>query len=130
MELRSRFCVDYRRLNSLTKMDTFPLPRIDDSLDLLANTAFFNTLNLASGYWQVEMDSESRQKTVFCSYSGLHKFNVMLFGLCITPATFNGSSVSWFSQREVHCVFGRHISYRQNFEKHFLRFYCGSNRQG
>ena len=46
----SRFCVDYRRLNLVTKMDTFPLPRIDDSLDLLANTAFFTTLDLASGY--------------------------------------------------------------------------------
>ena len=84
----SRFCVDYRRLNSVTKMDTFPLPRIDDSLDLLANTAFFTTLDLASGYWQVEMDSESRPKTAFCSHSGLYEFNVMPFGLCNAPATF------------------------------------------
>ena len=55
----SRLSVDYCRLNSVTKMDTFPLPRIDDSLDLLANTAFSTTLDLVSGYWQVEMDSES-----------------------------------------------------------------------
>ena len=84
----SRFCVDYRRLNSVTKMDTFPLPRIDDSLDLLANTAYFTTLDLASGYWQVEMDSGSREKTTFCSHSGLYEFNVMPFGLCNAPATF------------------------------------------
>lgn len=84
----SRFCVDYRRLNSVTKMDTFPLPRIDDSLDLLANTAYFTTLDLASGYWQVEMDTESREKTAFCSHSGSYEFNVMPFGLCNAPATF------------------------------------------
>jgi len=45
-----RSCVDYRRLNSITRMDTFPLPRLDDSLDLLANTTYFTTLNLMSGY--------------------------------------------------------------------------------
>ena len=49
----TRFCVDYQRLNSITKLDTFPLPRVDDSLDLLAKTAYFSTLDLASGYWQV-----------------------------------------------------------------------------
>ena len=50
-----RFCVDYRHLNSITRMDTFPLPRVDDSLDLLANTAYFTTLNLMSGYWQLSV---------------------------------------------------------------------------
>jgi len=84
----NRFCVDYRRLNSVTKMDTFPLPRIDDSLDLLANTAYFSTLDLASGYWQVAMSAESREKTAFCSHSGHYEFNVMPFGLCNAPATF------------------------------------------
>jgi len=58
-DVTSRFCVDYCRLNSLTKMDTFPLPHIDYLLDLLANTAYFTTLDLASGYWQVEMDPKS-----------------------------------------------------------------------
>jgi len=76
-----RFCVDYRHLNSITRMDTFPLPRVDDSLDLLANTAYFTTLNLMSGYWQVCMDEESQQKTAFCSHSGLYEFTVMPFGL-------------------------------------------------
>ena len=47
----TRFCVDYCQLNSLTKTDVFPLPRVDDSLDQLAHSCFFTTLDLASGYW-------------------------------------------------------------------------------
>ena len=84
----TRFCVDYRRLNSITRMDTFPLPRIDDSLDLLANTAYFTTLDLMLGYWQVGMDPESQLKTACCSHSGLYEFTVMPFSLCNAPATF------------------------------------------
>ena len=55
----TRFCVDYRKLNIITKLDVYPLPRIDDSLDLFADTTYFSSLDLASGYWQVGMDEES-----------------------------------------------------------------------
>ena len=55
----TRFCVDYRRLNSLTIKDTDPLPRIDDSLRLLGNQQWFSTMDLASGYWQVAMSPEA-----------------------------------------------------------------------
>ena len=61
---------------------------MDDSLDLLANTSHFSSLDLASGYWQVAMVPESRQKTAFCSHSGHYEFTVMPFGLCNVPATF------------------------------------------
>lgn len=70
------------------KMDTFLLPQINNSLDLLANTAYFATLNLVSGYWQVEIDPDSWEETAFCSHSGLYEFGVMPFGLCNAPATF------------------------------------------
>ena len=46
-----RFCVDYRRLNAVTKMDVFPLPHVDDTLDMLSQTWYFSTLDLAAGYW-------------------------------------------------------------------------------
>ena len=55
----TRFCVDYRKLNAITKLDVFPLPRIDDSLDVLASARYFTSLDLASGYWQVGMEAHS-----------------------------------------------------------------------
>lgn len=83
-----RFCVDYRRLNDVTRKDAYPLPRIDDALDSLAHAQWFSTLDLASGYWQVEVDPRDKHKTAFITRQGLFEFNVLSFGLCNAPSTF------------------------------------------
>ena len=83
-----RYCIDYRRLNDITIKDSYPLPRIDESLDSLAETRYFSTLDLASGYWQIGLDEEAKKKSAFCTTSGLFQFNVMPFGLTNAPATF------------------------------------------
>ncbi|XP_063333353.1 uncharacterized protein LOC134629763 [Pelmatolapia mariae] len=85
---RMRFCVDYRPLNKVTKKDSYPLPRIDESLDLVDGSSWFSTLDLRSGYWQVPLSPDSRPKTAFCTNRGLWQFKVLSFGLCNAPATF------------------------------------------
>jgi hypothetical protein len=82
------FCVDYRELNDATKKDCFPLPRTDDTLDTLAGAKWFSTLDLKSGYCQVDVHKDSKEKTAFPTGQGLWKFTVMPFGLCNAPATF------------------------------------------
>ena len=83
-----RLCIDYRKLNEVTEKDAYPLPRIDDSLDALGGAKYFSTLDLASGYWQVEMDEDARAKSAFVTNSGLYEWNVLPFGLCNAPSTF------------------------------------------
>lgn len=75
-------------MNAITKKDVYPLPRIDDILDTLGKARYFSTLDLCSGYWQVELDEDSHQKSAFTTHHGLFEFFKMPFGLCNAPTTF------------------------------------------
>lgn len=83
-----RFCIDYRRWNAVTHKDSYPLPHIEESLAGLRKANIFTTLDLASGYWQVQMASNDREKTAFLTPMGIYKFTRMPFGLSNASATF------------------------------------------
>ena len=84
-----RFCIDYRKLNQRTIKDAYAIPRIDDTLHLLAGSKYFSTLDLKSGYWQVELKEDDKAKTAFQAWPlGFFECNRMPFGLCNAPATF------------------------------------------
>ena len=83
-----RFCVDFRKLNNKTVKDAYAIPRIEESLHLLAG-AKYSKLDLRSGYWKVEIEEKDREKTAFQTGGlGFYEFNRMPFGLCNAPATF------------------------------------------
>lgn len=83
-----RFCVDFRAINKITKPNSYPLPLIDEILALLGKAKYFTSLDLKSGYWQIKMDPDDREKTAFACHKGLFEFNVMPFGLCNAPSIF------------------------------------------
>ena len=84
-----RFCIDFRKLNSLTVKDSHPLPRICETLESLAGAAHYSMFDMNSGFWQVPMDEESKQYTAFTLGSmGLYECESMPFGLCNTPPTY------------------------------------------
>ena len=84
----TRPCVDYRSLNYSCLKDAYPIPRIDDCLDCLGGAHLFSTLDLQSGYWQIEVREEDKHKTAFTTRHGLFEYNFMPFGLCNAPSTF------------------------------------------
>jgi hypothetical protein len=83
-----RFCVDYRKLNDLTKKEAYPLPRIDTCLESHGGSSYFSTLDLRSGYWQTELDLRDADKTAFVTRSGLYRFTVLSMGLTNVPSQF------------------------------------------
>ena len=83
-----RLVVDFRKTNAISKKDSYPLPLIDETLDQLHGSRYFTTLDLQSGYHQISMHQNSKEKTAFVTHNGLYEFNVMPFGLSNAPSTF------------------------------------------
>ena len=84
----TRLCIDYRALNEVTRKDSYPLPNIQDYFDALVGTCWFSSIDLQSRYWQVGMSPEDAPKIAFTCSEGLFQFNVLPFGCCNGPPTF------------------------------------------
>ena len=84
-----QFCIDFWRLNTRTKKDSYPLPRMQETMESLVRARFFSTMDLKVGFWQVKMSEKSQQYTAFTVGSmGIFEFLRMPYSLCNAPATF------------------------------------------
>ena len=83
-----RLCFDYRKVNKVTRHDSFPLPRIDDCIDRIGNAMFISKLDLLKGYWQVALSPQAQEISAFITCDGLYECKVMPFGMRNSAATF------------------------------------------
>lgn len=122
-----RTCIDYRKLNSVTKKCSYPLPRPEDLIDSLGTKAgkkkYYSKLDLASAYWSVKMNENDREKTAFVTKQGLFEWLVMPFGLCNAPATFQRLMDEVLGELKFKCVvvyFDDIVIFSNSFEEHII----------
>ena len=83
-----RMYTDSPKVNSVTKTDSFPIPRIDDCIDKVGNSKFVTKFDLLKGFWQVPLTDRAKEVSAFASPNGLYQYKVMPFGMNNSPATF------------------------------------------
>ncbi|XP_066460899.1 zinc finger protein 850-like [Eleutherodactylus coqui] len=108
-----RFCNDFRKLNEVYKLDSYPMPRVDELIESLEHARFFSTLDLTKGYWQVPHTDEAKEKTAFSTPEGLFQYVCLPFGLHGAPATF---------QRMMDIILRPHRRYASAYLDHIIIF--------
>ena len=83
-----RMCTDYQKVNSVSKLGTFPKPRMDDCIDKVGNARYITRFDLLKGFWQVPLTEQAKEISAFVSPDGLYQYKVMPFGMKNSPATF------------------------------------------
>ena len=122
-----RQCIDFRKLNNVTKKCSYPLPRVEDLIDSLGTKSgkkkYYSKLDLASAYWSVKMDEKDREKTAFVTKQGLFEWLVMPFGLCNAPATFQRLMDEVLAELKFKCVvvyFDDIVIFSDSFDEHII----------
>ena len=83
-----RMCTDYRKVNCVTKTDTFPIPRMDDCIDKVGKARYVTKFDLLKGFWQVPLTDRAKEISAFVTPDGLFQYKVMPFGMKNSPASF------------------------------------------
>lgn len=117
-----RFCVDYRKLNKITKTDGYPIPNMEQVLESISGNHWFSKLDVKAMYWQVKMSETDRQKTAFVVHLGQFEFNVMPFGLVSAPMTAMRvmNEVTRDMDEECFVFYDDVLVYTSTFEKHLV----------
>ena len=114
-----RFCVDYRKVNEKTVKDNYPMPFIEEKLESYGGKSFFSSLDLTSGYWQFQVDPQSRKLTAFICHVGSFEWVNMPFGLCNAGATFQRAMESVLDGLEASTAYIDDIlTASETFEEH------------
>ncbi len=118
-----RLVVDYKKPNKVTKKDTLPLPRIDQTLKKLKGAKIYTSVDLKKGFWQVLMAEKDRCKTAFFTKYGTYEFLIMPFGLTNAPATFQrmiNKLLEDYIGKFVEVYVDDIIIYSKNFEEYLI----------
>ena len=126
------FCINFHHLNTHTKKDSYPLPRIQDVLESLVGAGHFSCLDIKSGFWQIKMEEASKQYTTF-TMGNLEFFecDCMLFGLCKTLATFQRLMQNCLGELKlIYCLIYLDdlIVYLQTVEEHLHQLHVVFNQ--
>jgi hypothetical protein len=116
-----RFCVDHRHLNAITRKCEYPVPIIEELLDELQSASWFSTLDLCSGFHQIQMDPTDTFKTAFQTHEGHYEFRAMSFGLTGAPHTFQramNATLSSLLRKIVLVFFDDILVYSSTYEQH------------
>ena len=122
-----RVVVDYRELNRRTKLEKYPLPRLEDMLDRMAGSSIFSTFDLKAGYHQIQMDPRDVEKTAFIFERGHYEFLRMPFGLKNAPATFQrlmDEFLEGLDERVIQVYMDDIIVFSRNLAEHRVHLEC------
>ena len=117
-----RLCMDYRKVNAVTKTDSFPIPRIDDCIDKIGNAKYVTKFDLLKGYWQVPLTNRAKEISAFVTPDGLYQCNVMPFGMKNAPGSFQRLMNSIIQGLEGCVIYiDDAVIYSDTWEEHLLR---------